>query len=510
MSSSGKKIGKIRCILVVFFLFLSFLAFFSARWYTEVFRNTGFASILFTIFAGFEGTSANLMNDWLENALLPAVIFSALCAFILLFNSPWTVTLAGTQTGRKLRLYPFRGRLRSMLCILVCLAFTGAAATTVHLPAYLKGLAVTTDLYETQYVSPDSVQITFPDDKRNLIYIYVESLETSFLSEELGGARNDNEIPELYELAEQNINFSQNDGVGGWPNISNTTFTVAAMVAQSGGIPLSLPISGNTYGRYKSFMPGLTTITNILHDEGYHQVLMFGSKASFGGRDKFYLGHGMDEIFDYNTALEEGVIPEGYKVWWGFEDSVLFSYAKEKLTETAASGEPFSFTMLTADTHHVGGYFCSLCQDQYPENYDCVFACASRQVSSFVRWIQAQPFYENTTIVVCGDHLSMDEYFFSDNVPEDYERHVYDCFINSAATTEHTKNRAFSPMDMFPTTLAAMGCDIEGDRLGLGVNLFSDQPTLCEQFGTDWLNDEILKNSLFYMQQFCELFLFLQ
>ena len=36
------------------------------------------------------------------------------------------------------------------------------------------------------------------------------------------------------------------------------------------------------------------------------------------------------------------------------------------------------------------------------------------------------------------------------------------------------KNRDFSTLDFFPTTLASLGVQIEGDRLGLGTNLFSN------------------------------------
>ena len=40
----------------------------------------------------------------------------------------------------------------------------------------------------------------------------------------------------------------------------------------------------------------------------------------------------------------------------------------------------------------------------------------------------------------------------------------------------------FSQFDMFPTTLAALGVKIEGNKLGLGVNLFSlnKRGSLCQ------------------------------
>ena len=51
---------------------------------------------------------------------------------------------------------------------------------------------------------------------------------------------------------------------------------------------------------------------------------------------------------------------------------------------------------------------------------------------------------------------------------------------------------------MFPTTLASLGVEIKGDRLGLGTNLFSGKKTLLEDYGIDYVNEELLKNSEFY------------
>ena len=53
-------------------------------------------------------------------------------------------------------------------------------------------------------------------------------------------------------------------------------------------------------------------------------------------------------------------------------------------------------------------------------------------------------------------------------------------------------------MDMFPTTLASLGVNIEGNYLGLGVNLFSDQPTISEQYGRDMVNKELQRGSSFF------------
>ena len=80
-----------------------------------------------------------------------------------------------------------------------------------------------------------------------------------------------------------------------------------------------------------------------------------------------------------------------------------------------------------------------------------------------------------------------------------YQRTVYNAFINPAARPTRTTNRQFAAFDMYPSTLAALGVTVDGDRMGLGTNLFSDRQTLVEQFGgIDQLNAELAKRSTYY------------
>jgi phosphoglycerol transferase len=262
----------------------------------------------------------------------------------------------------------------------------------------------------------------------------------------------------------------------------------------------------NKYGAEgEAFLPGVTSLTNILHDAGYYQALMVGSDASFGGREPYFLQHGMYRIYDVYTARADGIIPKDYWEWWGMEDKHLFNYAKQELTKIAQGGQPFAFTLLTVDTHHVGGYQCEYCRESASgETYDQSISCSSRQVAEFVTWLQAQSFYENTTVIIVGDHESMDNGYFERNVESSYQRMIYNCFINAPVSTTRVHNRKWAAVDLFPTTLAALGCTIEGNRLGLGTNLFSSLPTLTERLGFRKFNDELAKASDYYEAHFFE------
>ena len=480
-------------------LLIGYLCFFSAIWYVNTYGHTGFDSVLYTLSAGFSGVQSGLIANYLLQSALPAVLCAMVTLLILYF--PLKKPLRIRLFGKRRRVFPFHLGVSGVLGVMLCLSLTVHAAFNVELVEYIYFQRSDSDLYWQEYKDPNRVNISFPEKKRNLVYIILESMETSYLSKEEGGALDNNVIPELTALAKQYTNFSHNDTVGGFSQVPGVSWTVASMVAQTGGVPLKVPEGitdqQNGYGRDGVFLPGLTTLQNILHNNGYYQALMVGSDANYGGRKTYYTTHDLNQVYDLHTA-RGSLVPEDYFVWWGFEDYYLFDYAKEKLTQIASDDQPFAFTMLTADTHHVGGYPCKYCRRTYKENYENVISCSSRQVYAFLQWLQEQPFYENTTVIITGDHNSMDAGFFQRNVEEGYQRHIYNCFINAAAQTDNTANRQFTALDLFPTTLAALGCTIEGDRLGLGVNLFSDQPTLMERMGYDTFTEELSKQSDYY------------
>lgn len=505
----GIKILKIAArILLGLFLFLGVLCFFSANWYIRTYGNTGFDSILFTLTAGLSGANSDLILSYLLGGLLPAVLIFLVLLAILFF--PWKdITLKIKLRGKIRQLFPFPQWLSTTVSLVLSAVLLISAGQQVSLFSYLYNRSLTTNLYEDHYIDPSTAGITFPAEKRNLVYIMLESMETSYLSQELGGALDYNLIPGLYDLAKDNINFSHNGGVGGFREVTGASWTIGAMVAHTSGIPLKTPDGvddwQNGYGKDGVFLPGVTSLNSILAENGYRQALMVGSDANFGGRKTYFETHGVDKVFDLYTAWQDGTVPYGYwNDWWGFEDSRLFEYAKKEITNLAGGDDPFAFTLLTVDTHHIGGYKCPLCDSTYEENYENAIACSSRQVAAFVQWLQAQDFYENTTVIITGDHCSMDRGYFDRNVDLKYTRHVYNCFLNTPATALQTKNRQFCAMDMFPTTLAAMGCRIEGDRLGLGTNLFSNQPTLMEKMGYQEFTQHLAQSTEYY-QRFYEL-----
>ena len=473
-------------ILTVFIAGLSVLLALSVRWMFATWTNLSMDELVYHLTAPLDGTNTDMIWDYVRVCAVPTIL---VIFFLILILIAWR---------KKEKVHLFRGiiNLVALVGIIVMLGYTW---TELGVGDYLKDQNTESKFIEDEYVDPTDVEVVFPEQKRNLIYIFLESMETTYSDVDDGGAFDENVIPELTEIAQTNEDFSGADPkLNGGYSLAGTTWTMGAMFAQTSGLPLNISISANDMDTQDSFFPGVTTLGDILSDAGYTQTLLIGSEAQFGGRKLYFQEHGNYEMEDYSYAIENGLIPSDYKVWWGYEDQKLFEFAKEKLLQLSQGDEPFNLTMLTVDTHFEDGYVCEQCPTEYDTQYSNVMACSSRHVGEFLKWIQQQDFYENTTIVISGDHPTMDSDYCAEIDQEgNYDRRVFTAYINAAAYAQDQQERTYSTFDNFPTTLAALGVQIDGDRLGLGTNLFSGTKTLLEEFGNSKVNAELKKKSEF-------------
>lgn len=471
-----------RVLIFIFFAFNLLLAL-SYAWMVSKWGVVSMDEILFELTASLNGASGTLVSSYILRALLPTVIILILGIVLLL-----------TMKRRNIRLLRFYFPVVFLLTISLLAGTVAHAWNRISLGFYLKGLVSDSSYVQDNYVNPDSVKITFPEKKRNLICIYLESMELAFADKEHGGLYDENTIPKLTRIGMENEMFTADGQINGGNSLFGSTYTMGALVAMTCGLPIRRDVE---LSDMQSIYPDITALGNILDRNGYTQMLSIGSYADFGGRGTYFRDHGNYMIRDYQYAEDVGRVPEGYYRWWGFEDEKLYSYAKEDLLELAESGEPFHYSMLTVDTHFEDGYVCRLCGNEFGDDqYRNVFRCADNQIADFLDWIKEQDFYENTTILLTGDHPSMDRTLM-EITPEDYTRKTFTCFLNAAREYTGTEPRQYSTMDLFPTTLAALGADIQGEKLGLGTNLFSSEKTLIENSSVEYVNNELNASSDF-------------
>lgn len=460
-------------------LYIASLVIAGITYVKRYFPLVNFEQILYGL-TNMKGSSASgIVDGTIFTFSVGTLIFLILLViYILLHNSKKVILI-------RIKYY-------SGLILLGSLIFTLYAIGVFE---YEINLFKQTKIYDKYYVDGNDVDITFPDKKQNLIFIYMESMETTNASINNGGAQKVSYIPNLENYALKYDNFSSGEKLGGFVPVSGTTYTLAGMISQNSGVNFKLPI--NIMDKNMVKMNGVYALGDVLVDNGYKNYLMMGSQAIFASRDKYFKNHGNYEIFDYTYAINNELIPKDYLVWWGYEDNKLFEFAKNKLKDISKEEQPFNLTLLTADTHFTDGYLDSECDTPFDKKYANVMHCSDKMINNFITWVMEQDFYKNTTIVLVGDHLTMQSSFY-DDIDKNYTRSVYNVFINSRVKSDTTKNRMFSSMDIYPTTLASLGAKIDGDRLGLGTNMYSNKKTLMEELGYKYVSNELKKRSSFY------------
>ncbi len=372
------------------------------------------------------------------------------------------------------------------------------------------------NFYEEHYIIQDSFPLQDSIKKpNNLIIIFAESMESTFSANNIpmnvngGGQHEYNErfhitsnedsifspfgelIPNLTQIALKHTNFSDTNVLGGIMQTNGTGYTIAGIVGYMCGIPLNMPIY--TFNQ-NIVLNSATCISDILHKKGYNQVMILGSNNIFQGKHYFLISHNIiDKDVGYYKNI--GKLPIDYEVNWGFEDSTLFTFAKEELIELSATSEPFALYLLTTDTHFQMPHEfvdINICPD-LENNARNSFTCSDRIIGEFVSWLQQQDFYHNTTIVILGDHLSMRMFDANSH------RRIYNAFINPhfsiTPTKELTHNRILSHFDITTLILDSIGFRVE--EFGLGRNPLTNK-TLLEINDLNEFNRLITQDSKVY------------
>lgn len=201
-------------VLFIIAVFLLLLISFSLNWIGANFGGVTFDEILFHLNMPLKGTGGSYVHTYITKAVLPAVgivveglvLLFIIRAFLQMFPKGWNkirITLVKSQK--------YNTWLRIAVIVIWLSAAGVRAQSWFGFFDFVWGMMQRTNFFEEEYVRPDTVKMTFPEKKRNLIYILVESAETSSMDKASGGLMNTNYIPEMTEIAKNNISFSQSD-----------------------------------------------------------------------------------------------------------------------------------------------------------------------------------------------------------------------------------------------------------------------------------------------------------
>ncbi|MEO7581222.1 MAG: sulfatase-like hydrolase/transferase, partial [Massilia sp.] len=320
-----------------------------------------------------------------------------------------------------------------------------------------------TDYFSANYVPPETIALRVERPK-NLVLIYVESLESSYARPALFGK---NLLAPLDALGGTSFEAYRQAPGTGW--------TIAAIVATQCGVPLKRVsvFDGNRQGELlKSFLPNATCLGDLLSAHGYRNVFMAGAAARFAGKEKFLHDHHYDAILGKEDWLREGVRADEMN-GWGLYDVALLARARQQVRQLEAAGRPYNLTLLTVDTHEPAGHLSRSCAQRGLREFEGVIECSAQDVAGLVRYMKENGYLAHTNVVILGDHLSRRNPV-TDKLPPLAERHIYNAFISEQDLRKNTEQ--ITHFDLLPTILTMSGFEFAGGRLGLGYSAFGRQP----------------------------------
>jgi phosphoglycerol transferase MdoB-like AlkP superfamily enzyme len=300
---------------------------------------------------------------------------------------------------------------------------------------------------------------------KNLVLIYLESLERIYLDESVFKAL----TPTINKLLKKGLSFtniSQTEG---------TEWTIAGIVASQCGTPLlydNTITDGNDIIQ-NGFLNEATCLSDVLHKAGYVQTYLGGASSQFAGKGEFLKAHHYDNVKGYDALISRAT-NKTYKTGWGLYDDSLFEMAVEEYVRLANMKKPFNLTLLTIDTHHPHGNpsrSCKAYAHQKNRMLDAVH-CTDQLLTRFIDRVSRHPAaknaIKNTIAVLVSDHLAMRndaENFY----PKKYERKLLFSILNS--DMKGVNKTPGTHMDIAPTILDTIGVKHNAEFLA-GKNLF--------------------------------------
>ena len=457
---------RISITLRFFVYFLVVFGLAALHWIGRKFGEPSIDQLLYHAFeAGTLALTADeaLVGSFIKNVLVVPLFASGLITWAdSTLNRRIKTRLAGDKTIPR---FAWNWRMPALLTATAFFLMSEVSAFT-----YISDQTQNSGYFSEQYLPIGASEIV-PRNPKNLVLIYMESIEASYSDATLFGR----------DLLHP-LNALPGVSFGNFQQVPGTSWTVAGMVGTQCGVPLKNIFSAkireenetnhemNNFGNlFAHFLPGAVCLGDILQQHGYRNVFIGGASLSFAGKGRFMRDHGYDELYGREELVADGMTNELNT--WGFYDDAVFGFARTKIEELYRTGRPFNLTLLTIDTHGPNGFVSPTCAARGVENFTGIVSCSAEQTAAFVGFLDKAGYLADTRVVILGDHVTMRNPL-SERLEHAPQRTVFNRFVGT--DLPRPNREAIVHFDLLPSILEVVGLPIGGGRLGLGYSGFGE------------------------------------
>ncbi|KAA6327002.1 Lipoteichoic acid synthase 2 [termite gut metagenome] len=302
---------------------------------------------------------------------------------------------------------------------------------------------------------------------KNLIIILVESLDTWVTKFNKGQA-----TPFLTELRQsENVTFVPNV----LPQVNAGRSSDAQLLLNTGLTPVFENVVANYF--ITQYYPSLS---EALHKSQYHSLTIIGNESSFWNQKTMNIAYHIDELIAKDNLLADTIIG------MGISDKSVFKQTIPILKRIGK--KPFYVQLITLSSHNGSDFSHTNSQILFPKDipneikdYIKAIEYTDNVIKTFVNSLKKENLFENSVIVITGDHDSGETGEIRNYAPEllsSLEKRVKFIplfIINSNKKYIQGENQVMGQLDIYSTILDVMGVN-QYFWKGLGESIFSGKP----------------------------------
>ncbi|SDS59029.1 Phosphoglycerol transferase MdoB [Paenibacillaceae bacterium GAS479] len=312
---------------------------------------------------------------------------------------------------------------------------------------------------------------------KNVIIVQMESFQNFLIGLEMDGRE---VTPNLNKLARESLYFDNFYQMVGQGNTSDAEFVV--------NTSFYVPEKGAAAKTY--FYKNVPSLAKLLKQQGGYESATFHTNVvDFWNRRELYKAVGFDTFYDQEYFGKENT------VYFGSDDEVLYAKTLDKLKEMDAGANPFYAQLISMTAHHPFTLTPETAEfkklplpEKYEDNsvgdYLRAQNYADYAFGQFVEGLKKEGLWEDTLLVVYGDHQGMPLYSLDAKEKElmqeisgreyDYSEMTNVPLIMSlpGVTESRTVSTLGGQVDVLPTVANLTGATLD-DQIHFGQDLLN-------------------------------------
>jgi len=316
---------------------------------------------------------------------------------------------------------------------------------------------------------------------KNVIVLQLEAFQNFLIDRKIDGK----EItPVMNGLAKENFYFPHFYQQVGQGNTSDAEFVV--------NTSFYIPQYGAAAQEYGSLE--LPSMPKKFKEHGYQTATFHTNDVQFWNRKELYKGLGFDRYYDAEFFGDDDM------VFFGPSDEILYEKTADELLKMSGSGKPFYAQVISMSSHHPFNLPGRKVRFELPETYRDTLVGDYIQAQNytdyalglFIDKLKKNGLWENTVLVVYGDHLGLPIYSLNDHeknlMKEIYGRdyrfsemlNIPFLIVAPGVTEPQSFPQTGGQVDVFPTLANLLGISLKG-HIHFGQDLLNHTDNVLPQ-----------------------------